>query len=980
MTKRLRGALALLLVLAAPAWALDPRRGVDEYTVTGWTMDDGLPHNLVNALAQDGEGFLWIGTWEGAARFNGRRFRAADAGAALQAPLAGVRSVLARADGSLLLGTAQFGILQRSPAGQWSRLGGPELSRLPVSRLWAGPDQSLWIATEDSLYRMQLPDGSLREAGADPLLRHGETHALWFEDDGSVLVGRGGGLLRLHQDRVEDYGLASGLPRMVVRGLLRDAGGSLWAGGSGGVWRLGPRGWRQGLAEPVENMLRDRDGNLWLARSAGGLWRYRDGRMEALDERHGLVARGWTALMEDRDGLLWVGSSAGLFRIADGPVYSIDRARGLGDDYVRAVLQGEAGEVWIGHAAGLDRWTPAGVQPVALLPPGQGNPSVMALAPAADGGVLVGTFAHGVLQVDAAGRRVAPLPVRGPLPLPPAHVRVLLRSGDGSLWIGTGNGLAQWKDGQVLLRLGIEDGLPSSTIRALYETPQGLWIGTTAGIAQRRADGSLRSWGPHEYPATGSFDFLADPDGTLWIASDAGLLRLRGGRFRQYGRAEGLPRDTVMRILDDGAGSLWLSSNHGVFRVERADLEALDEGRLASLPVEVFDRGDGMLSSQCNGGSAPAGWAMTDGRLWFPTARGVAVLDPQLARGHRRSVAPLVFESVLVDGVAQAPAAGYRMDTSARRLVVRYAGLDLRSPGRQVYRYRLAGFDEDWQEAGGQTEVAYTSLPPGRFRFEVQVARSPVEDWSRVSSAAFDLEVAAPFWYRSWVIALCALGLAGLAWLGYRLALARQRRQQRQLQAVVEARTHELRAKNAALEQAGRERDTLVAQLAWQAAHDALTGLPNRRAGDGQLEQAVAVALAAGEPLAVALLDVDHFKQINDRHGHAIGDQVLQAVAAVLAGLAAERGCFAARHGGEEFLLCMPQLELARAVPLLEQLRQRVAAIGVPGADGEVVRCTCSIGVAVLEPGQAVHGLLARADARLLRAKQDGRDRVVASG
>jgi diguanylate cyclase (GGDEF)-like protein len=552
-----------------------------------------------------------------------------------------------------------------------------------------------------------------------------------------------------------------------------------------------------------------------------------------------------------------------------------------------------------------------------------------------------------------------------------------MKSRDGSLWIGTGNGLAQWKDGRVLRRIGLDEGLPSATIRALYETPQGMWIGTTAGIALLAPDAGLRAWGANDYPATGSFDFLADPDGTLWIASDAGLLRMREGRFRQYGSRVGLPRDTVMRILDDGTGSLWLSSNHGVFRIERDDLDALDAGRLQSLPVEVFDHGDGMLSSQCNGGSAPAGWMMGDGRLWFPTARGVAVVDPLLAGGQRRTVAPLVFESVLVDGQFQPMASSYRMGHQARRLVVRYAGLDMRSPGRQVYRYRLAGFDEDWQEAGSQTEVVYTSLPPGRFRFEVQVARSPADDWSQVSSAGFDLLVEPPFWYRPWFVLACGVGLAGLSFLVYALALAGQRRKQRRLQALVDASTRELLSKNGALEQAGRERDALLAQLAWQASHDALTGLPNRRAGDAHLEQAVARAHEQGQPLVVALLDVDRFKQINDGHGHATGDRVLQAVAAVMAGLAAERGCFVARHGGEEFLVCMERTTLEQALPVLEELRARVAAVATPGDDGQPLHCTCSAGVARLEAGQAVHALLARADARLLQAKQAGRNRVV---
>lgn len=967
-----------------PAWALDPARDVDEYTVTGWTMEDGLPHNLVHYVTQGPQGYLWVGTWEGAARFDGLRFTDYDTITVPGMQVAGVRSILPDADGAMLFGTAQSGVL-RLAHGQWSRVGGPKAAALTVSVLRRGPDGALWIGTETSLFRLDR-QGHLDEPGTAPPLRGALTYALLPGADGSLLIGNGRGLYRLSAGRVEDVGRQAGLPAEAVRSLLLARDGSLWVAGDGGVWRIRDGKAERRLDQRVEALLEDRDGNLWMAEAAGRLIRLDpQGRMQVLDGRHGLAGRASPALFEDREGLLWAGTTNGLFRIADGPVYGIDHVRGLGDDYVRVLLQDTRGDVWIGHASGLDRMRAGRIEHVVLARGGRPEPSVLALAPSADGGTWIGTYDQGVLHLPAdridAG---APLQrideARG---LPSAHVRAILQQADGSVWIGTSAGLSHWRDGRLVRNYGKADGLPADFIRSLHQGRDGrLWIGTSAGIAALSPQGRLRAWVPgRDYPAMGSFDFLEDADGTLWIASDHGVLRLRGGRFSQYDHRRGLPRDTVLRVLDDGAGSLWFSSNFGVFRIARAAFDAVDAGRSERLAVEVFDHDDGMPSSQANGSSAPAGWRMRDGRLWFPTARGVAVIDPAVAGRQRAADIALVVESVDIDGSVQASAAGYRLPPEARRLAIRYAGLALRSPGKLRYRYRLAGFDRDWIEAGTATEAVYTSLPPGNFRFEVQATQAPA-DWrgtARQTQAGFDLTVEPPFWRRSGFIAVCVVLAVMLPVLAYRLATARMQHRQRRLRRLIARSTRELRRKNEALELAGLEREALLQRLEWQAGHDELTGLPNRRAGDDYLAEAIRTASDNGQPFSVGLIDIDRFKRVNDEHGHAAGDAALRAIAGVMTSMVGQAGLFAARHGGEEFLVCLPGLDLPAATACLQAVCDRVAATEVDIGSGIRLRCTISIGVAALMPGQSQRSLLALADWRLYQAKRQGRNRVVSS-
>ncbi len=977
---RLCGLLAAAVpCLPGPALALDPARSVDEYTVTGWTMEDGLPHNLVHSIGQDATGFLWVGTWEGAAHFNGRRFSAFDATTVPGMQIAGVRSILPQPDGSVLFGTAQFGVLKRQGA-DWSRLAEAAIGTLAVSALYRDRAGSLWIGTESSLFRL-APDGTLHEPGLDPRLRGALVYALLQDTDASLLVGTSRGLFRLGDGRVEDVGRRIGLPPEAVRGLIRSRDGSVWVAGDGGVWQL--RGDRASsrLQERVEAVLEDRDGNLWMLRAAGGLMRLgRDGLQE-LGERHGLLGRGSPALFEDREGLIWVGTTNGLFRVSDGAVFGIGTNSGLGDAYVRTIVQARDGAIWIGHASGIDRWQDGRPVRVPLGRDGWPEPSVMALAETADGAILVGTYDQGVLGLPATGHAAAtPLQrIDRSAGLPSEHVRAILQASDGAIWIGTGNGLVRWRDGRAERLYGEAEGLPTRFVRTLYQGRDGtLWIGTSGGIAALAPDGALRSWKPEDgFPGVGSFDFLEDPDGTLWVASDRGVLRLRAGRFFQYDHRSGLPRDTVLRILDDGAGNLWLSSNHGVFRVPRASFDELDRGARTQLAVEVFDHNDGMPSSQANGSSAPAGWRMRDGRLWFPTARGVVVIDPAVADDQHVRALPLVVERIDIDGRAVAAGTVPVLDPDARRLTVQYAGISLRAPGKLRYRYRLAGFDRGWIDAGSATEAVYTNLPPGRFRFELQATNAPA-DWSGpVAATAFDVEVAPPFWYRFWFLLLCVALLAALSVLVHMAMTVRQRAQRRRLRVLVEQGTQALRQKNEALERSDREREALLQQLAWQATHDALTGLPNRRAGDERLAEAIARADAHATPLSVGLLDIDHFKRVNDRHGHAAGDAVLRGIAAAMQAFAHDHGIFVSRHGGEEFLICLEGMTLDAAGPVLAQLAALIAAGPLRLEDGGSVRCTVSVGVAGLVPGQTAHGLLAVADQRLHDAKQQGRDRIV---
>lgn len=965
--------------LAMPARALDPQRHAWEYHVQSWSTRDGLPHNMIHDLEQDAAGFLWIATWEGVVRFDGRDFKVFDNGNVPGLDTRAFRALARDPQGRLLAGSSRQGVWRRE-GNRWIAPQG-EAAHLWVTALLPAPDGSVWVGSERGP-NLQAADGRLlRNAHATQTGPNLWVQGMVFDADGSVVMAADAGLYE---------GVAAGsLPRQVtaerglppgnVRAVLRRRDGSVWVAPQTGVYRREQGRYAavpQFEGKRIDALLEDRHGVLWANSSADGLLRLAGAELEAIGPAMGVHGRGTSALLEDREGLLWFGTTDGLYRVSDGAATTVGKLQGLSDDYVRTVLPDGEGGMWIGTSAGLDLWRDGQVRRIDAPWRGRTSSSVLSLARTPQG-VWLGTYDQGLILLPGDGGQ--PQQVGTGDGLPSQQVRALLPARDGGLWIGTVLGLAHRARDGAITRIGGDSMLGTGVVRALMEQPDGaLWTGASSGIVVWRPPGRLAQYDRDSrpaFPADIAFDFLADPDGTIWIGSDSGIVRMRGGEFHRYGTAAGLPNESIFRILPGAGKDLWFTSNRGVFRIPRTQFDEIDAGTRSRLAVEVVDRSSGMGSDQANGNSAPAGAVGSDGRLWIPTSGGVAIIHPRANHPGNGQRIPVVIESVLLDGIEQSRTDVLEVPAHVRRVVVRYAGLDFRNAGNLRYRYRMEGFDRDWIEATDGNEAVYTNLPPGPLRFRVQAMVRPA-DWSRaprIDEAAVGLDVRPP-WHRTWWAALLALAAAsGAITLLWRMRNAVQLRRQRQLQAQVEQRTHELSLTNEALLDAARERQQLLDQLAGQVRLDELTGLPNRRA----LNEALAEACDSRRPCQLALVDADHFKQINDTHGHETGDEVLKHLAHTMQRRLGDHG-MCARWGGEEFALMLPDMSPAAARALCEDMRAHVAATPYAFADGRQLPCTVSIGLSACHRGAPPQRLLHEADEQAYRAKAEGRNRVCA--
>jgi diguanylate cyclase (GGDEF)-like protein len=989
MTLRLLRAYACLLlacVLLVPvagvqAATLAPPPPLRDYAVDLWTSRDGLPHNSIRDIAQTADGYLWFATWEGLVRYNGLEFSTFDRSTRPALADNGIGGLYVDPAGALWLSDSRGNISRYSPAGKlkiWPRPA--DVPEVLIPAMAMDHRGNLWMLFEGRGLAHLTPDGrTVYEApAADSPLRTAYARMVIDARD-RIWVGSNDGLVIRDPDGTvhaasKEYGLPPGLawPYMAPDG-------TLWVVAQDRLYRL------QGQAlvlvhtlpgaGRMTTLLQDRHGDLWIGTESLGVLRAGRHGVETLSSALPLPRGRITSLKEDAEGSIWVGANGGLFRLRETLFTNTTARDGLGSDYVRAVLQDVGGDLWVGNSTGLDRIGPARDITHVDLPTGTGKPpSVLSLAQQGDGVLWIGTANDGLYRraPDGAVQRYGP--EQG---LAAGTVRGISIGPDGVVWLATQRGLAR-VDGARVVR---PPGVPATLTTAVYSESGAVWAGTLEGALVLRGD-RLQAL-PLEALGGGRsvFGFTRLGD-AMWMSTDRGLYRYGAGKLARVGLEQGVPVDAVFQLIPDRAGHLWITSNRGVLRTDRQSIERVADGAQPRVAMTNYNEMDGMANSQANGSSGPTAVVRRDGTLWVATAGGVATVDPTRLQWFReRPAPPVVIDDVEQDGLPlpwrDAPALSLE---GGHRISVSYVGLSYLLPERTEYRTLLEGLDTDWVNRGRQRSVEFIRLPPGDYTLHVSAAH-PDGPWSnREAVLRFSIQ---PFlWQRHSVQVAAALVLGLLLFALYRYRIHRYRARAVRLARLVDERTRNLQVQAHQLRDADKEKTGLLHQLRLQseaferqAREDVLTGLPNRRALDERLEQEIARARRSGQPLCMAMLDVDHFKKVNDQYSHGVGDVVLSQVGALLVSHARDAD-MAARSGGEEFCLVFTNTSLAQAAQACARLRALFhAQVGWGGI--AALQITFSAGLVQLESSDlSPASLYQRAGRLLYRAKRGGRDRI----
>lgn len=971
--------VAWLCCVLALAWALaatgaparaaqpgDPRQALSQYKVDGWQTEQGLPLNTVQSLLQTRDGYLWVGTAGGLARFDGARFTAFDAAQTPELASQPVFGFMEDAQDRLWIGHSKGAVVYR--AGRFEPVISSKLTA--GRRVWAfaqAPDGAVWAATENGLVRWQ--DGRTRLYQQADGLPTNRLRSLAFDKGGVLWIGTsGGGLVAMEGNRFRVYDPDNGFPHLQVRHVLADPAGGVWAATAGaglvhvhqGRFRI--YGVGDGLpTDQLTSLSWGQQGVLWIGTWGAGMSRMSDGRFSTVSTAGGLAGDQIWSVLADREGSVWVGTwVGGLNRLRNRAFVVFGAPEGLSHDNVRSVLHGRNGVTWVSTSGGgLNRIEG---HHVSRLTRRDGLPSdeVSSLHEDRDGSLWIGTYTAGVARLDPQGKLHTYGPAQG---LPGAEVRVVYQDRRGVVWVGTQSGLARFNgQGFVPVR---EPGAPTGGVAAMLEDRGGtLWIGTTGeGLVRHRdgafstltrADGLVSNW---------IMALYEDASSTLWIGTNGeGMNRLRGGKLAAFRTADGLWDGMALTILEDDHGHLWMSCNRGFYRVSLADLNAFADGRLPRLQSTGFGPGDALRATTFAGGLQPAGAKDGSGHLWLPSANGLVIVDPAHLPGAGQPPAVRI-ESVAVNGAPAAAAAGVELPPGSVPLVVRYTAMTLLNADRVRFRYQMDGLTQDWVDAGRSREAAFPALPHGNYRFRV-AASTDGRQW-REAEQPLPIVVRPHVYQTPWFIALAVGGGLLLIWGLFRLRTHTLRARHAEMERLVALRTEELERANEHL-----SRLSFI---------DALTGLANRRRFDAALDEEWRRAHRAQTPLSVVIADIDGFKLYNDVLGHPEGDKCLAAVAGVFQQTASRAGELAARYGGEEFVVLLPSTDRHAARALAEALRTACEALAIPHPTSPTAPViTLSLGVATCVPSddRSANTLMTEADAALYRAKQGGRNRV----
>jgi ligand-binding sensor domain-containing protein/signal transduction histidine kinase len=769
--------ILLPLFLAFPVRGLDPKRNLNEFGQQLWLTESGLPQNTVQAITQTRDGYLWIGTQDGLARFNGTAFTVFDRENTAQFKSNDIRSLLEDSSGTLWIGTS-YGLL-RFQGGTFTVLTTAEgLPDNSVAALSQAPDGTIWIATPSGLARYSnnsvakyptaindvqalftdrsgvlwigttsgvksVKDNSIYTTDAQYLAAR-SVNAIAQDETGRIWFGTDDGLVACQQQAFVSCSTVNGLPDNHVNSVKVDKQGSLWVGTSRGLARLS-------ISDPskvtvseslasnlILSVFEDREGSLWVGTESAGLSLLRDRKFNTLTTKDGLASDLVKAIYQDNTGAVWIGTNGGgLSVIREGKVTNFTTKEGLSSNVVLSLFGDDNGTIWIGTPDGLNEFK--------------------------NGHFRTLTVAEG-LSSD--------------------FVRSIYVDRSGTVWVGPRNGLNRIKNGEFTT-FTTKDGLADDFIGAVFEDSKGsLWVGTRAGLSELSGDRFTNYTSKNGLSSDVITSLHEDADHNIWIGTNGGgLNRLRNGTFTSYTTRNGLLDNVIYRILEDGQRYLWFSSPKGIFKISLDELNSFADGRTHVLNITSYGTSDGMLTRECSGGGYPAGWRGSDGKLWFSTIKGVAMIDPTNIQFNQQPP-PVSIEQIRADDKALSSTSEMQLASGTNRLEFIFTALSFVAPDKVRFKYKLEGFDPDWIDAGSVRSASYTNLRPGKYTFRV-IASNNDGVWNQ-QGAAVQFYLNPRFYQTYWFYALLILLLAFVAWQVYRF---RVRRMKAQFDAVLAERT-----------------------------------------------------------------------------------------------------------------------------------------------------------------------------------------------
>jgi signal transduction histidine kinase/ligand-binding sensor domain-containing protein len=728
-----------------------------DYSFDIWQTEDGLPYNSVTAVVQTRDGYLWLGTYNGLVRFDGIRFMVFDPGNTPEMNSGRVTSLFEDRDERLWIGH-ETGELTSYYRGRFTHVAlGGAWPGGEVADINTDPEGDVWLLNKNGwLFRLRgnysiPPEKSTNSLPKVTSLIKGKKGKLWVLRD--TMVGS------LEKGQLTNLPTSDNPPADNFQRACPSEDGGLWIAGNGRLRKWAAQGWTKDLG-PVPwgsgtamAMVESKTGDVLVGTLESGLYIVsEDGSSRHFSRQNGLPHDWVRCLCEDREGNIWVGTGGGGLAALRARTVAMVK---VPDDWqgraVLSVTPSAAGGLWVGtEGAGLYRLTENSTTHF-VLTNGLWNIFDWSVLEDSHSRLWVGSWGNGLFYRDSDV-------FQQPAGLDPSGaVTALYQGHDGALWLGTSSGLGRYENGNCTWH-GRKEGLALPDVRTITEDSSGtIWFGMLGGGLGRLQNGKLTQFRKHDGLASDFvWSLFVDEEDALWIGTfGGGLCRLKQGKFVTLATEQGLPNNVICHIEDDGRGNFWISSYGGIFRVRKNDLRQCADEITKSVFCFIYGKADGLSTLECSGGFQPSGCQTRDGRIWFPTTKGLAVVNPADVKINPL-LPPTVVEEASVDGQAvsllsEADAAKpFRLEIppGKERFEFRYSGLSLVAPEKVRFQYMLEGLETDWVKAGTRRVAYYSYLKPGNYTFRVKSCNND-GIWDE-RGAALSLRVLPQFWQTWW--------------------------------------------------------------------------------------------------------------------------------------------------------------------------------------------------------------------------------------
>ncbi len=719
--------------------------------VDSWTTAEGLPQNSVRALVRTSDGYLWMGTFEGLARFDGVDFTVFDMVNTPELKSNYVRALIEDKEKNLWIGIDGGGLVKYANGHfrYFSKADGFVSNN--VTSLVEDRQGRIWIGAEDGGLSV-FENGHFTNFSTVQGLCDENVWAVEEDGEGNIWIGTDSCLSKWRNGKFETLKTDDGLSGNNIKALGKSSGGGVWIGSDGGLDLYQNGNFVRFAAQkdlagkPVEALWEDNEKNLWIGTIKNGLFRFAVSDQNQA-ELIGADDEGIEAIYQDADNQLWVGTALNGLRKYQRPriqTFNDFNSKALG--YVGAVYGDSSDRLWFGTPGGLRQIENGVIRDLSLSDKIPGN--VRTITEDASGNVWVG--GNGIYRYDA-GKFTHFTAEDG---LSTNFVFSMIGDRAGNVWIGTYDGLNLFKDGKFTV-FRKKDGLVDDYILSLFVDRAGaVWIGTREGVS-RFQDGKFTNWTTADGLGNNRiFAFYEDRDGAMWIGtSSGGLSRFKDGKLTTISSRDGLYDSLAFAILEDKHGDFWMSGNKGIYRASRAELNDFADGRISSVNSFSYGTEDGMISRECNGAN-PAGWKTRDGSLWFPTIAGLVKIDTT----KQNLAAPSVLiENVQIDGEKQLLSDVLEINPNQENTEIKFTAISWARPKQIKFKYQLEGLDKDWVDVGTRRTAYFSRLPAGEYTFRI-IADNGDGVWN-TEGKSLKIKVLPPFYRTWWFFALISLAV-----------------------------------------------------------------------------------------------------------------------------------------------------------------------------------------------------------------------------